>query len=81
VGEKLTEMEAMCVRYTMEGLQNAEIAQRMDISDHAVKSALQRAYVRLGVTNCSAPRTRAAVMMISADMETHAGRLLRTEER
>ena len=75
--DKLTPMESSCVRLTMEGLPNGEIAARLGISVNTVKGHLARAYDRLGLAHHSSPRTRAAVMMAASDMGTHAGRLLR----
>lgn len=73
----LSNMEHQAVRCCCEGLTNAEIGRRLGISANTVHSHLSSAYAKLGVANGSSPRTKAAVMLIANDMQTHAGRLLR----
>lgn len=78
--DRLSAMQQSCIRCTCEGLTNTEIARRLGVSVNTVKGHLADAYDKLGVAGCSAPRTRAAVMLVSHDLGTHAGRLLRGGE-
>jgi DNA-binding NarL/FixJ family response regulator len=64
----------------MEGCTNAEIGARLGVTEGTVKKHLTHAYDTLGATQFGSPRTAAAIMLLSHDMSTHAGRLLRTEE-
>jgi DNA-binding CsgD family transcriptional regulator len=73
----LSNMEHQAVRCTTEGLTNAEIGRRLGVSANTVHGYLSSAYEKLGLTGGSSPRTRAAVILVSHDMGTHAGRLLR----
>jgi DNA-binding CsgD family transcriptional regulator len=74
-------MEREVVRLTQDGLTNAEIAARLGITTNTVKHYLAHAYEKLGAQRYGNPRTVAAVMLYCHEHETHAGRLLRTEER
>jgi DNA-binding NarL/FixJ family response regulator len=58
---------------------NAEIGARLGITENTVKKHLTHAYEKLGVQDYGSPRTAAAVMLVSHEMGTHAGRLLRSE--
>ena len=79
--DKLSPMEREAVRCTCDGLTNPEIAARLGLSVNTVKGYLAHAYEKLGAQRYGSPRTAAAVMLTAAEMQTHAGRLVRTEER
>lgn len=76
----LSERERDCVRLTMDGLTNDQIARRLCIGEGTVKTHLSRAYEKLGLAHHTGARTKAAVMLWCADHQTHAGRLLRMDE-
>jgi DNA-binding NarL/FixJ family response regulator len=78
--DRLTDMQKACVRCTCEGMPNAEIGARLGVSENTVKKHLTSAYDKLGVSDFGSPRTAAAVMLVAAEMQSHAGRLLRTED-
>lgn len=59
---ELSPRELEVLRMTAFGLTNAEIAERLHVTVHAVKFHLARIYQRLGVGN----RTEAAVMYLRA---------------
>ena len=59
---ELSPRELEVLRMTSFGLTNAEIAERLQVTVHAVKFHLARIYRRLGVAN----RTEAAVMYLRA---------------
>jgi LuxR family transcriptional regulator of csgAB operon len=68
---ELSPRELEVLRMTSFGLTNAEIAERLQVTVHAVKFHLARIYRRLGVAN----RTEAAVMYLRAQSpEVHANR-------
>jgi DNA-binding NarL/FixJ family response regulator len=81
VVDKLTDMQKACIRCCFEGMSNAEIGGRLGVTEGTVKKHLTHAYDTLGAARFGSPRTAAAIMLLSHDMSTHAGRLLRTEER
>jgi DNA-binding NarL/FixJ family response regulator len=51
--DRLTERERVVLRGVMEGLANKEIAERISVSESAVKSVLQQLYNKTGVRNRS----------------------------
>jgi DNA-binding CsgD family transcriptional regulator len=58
----LTKRQRDIASLLVEGKQNKEIARRLGISEHTVKSQLLRAYRRLGINN----RTQLAIAVRSA---------------
>jgi two-component system, NarL family, response regulator YdfI len=60
--ERLSRRERQVLHVTSLGLTNGQIAQRLEISEHAVKFHLSSIYRKLGVAN----RTEATVVYLRA---------------
>lgn len=63
--EKLTEREKQILRLLCDGLTNAQIATRIDVSSEVVKSSLKRIFRKIDVKN----RTQAAVLAVHHDRQ------------
>ena len=65
VSHPLSPRESEVLRMASQGLTNAEIAARMEVTVHAVKFHLASIYRKLGVAN----RTEAAVMFLRSNAD------------
>ena len=64
---KFTERDRVVVEHVLQGLTNREIAEKIDVSEAAVKASLRQLFEKLGV------HTRAQLVKIA--LEQYNGRL------
>ena len=50
-GQPLTEREVQVLQYTAQGLSNLQIGNRMNLTEHTVKTYMRRALRKLGASN------------------------------
>lgn len=71
MSERLTTRESECVRLAGQGLEDKEIAARLDISPRTVGNHLHRAYAKLGVSDRKLAARRLSIGYSEASILIH----------